>query len=171
MSRTCLTLASHNFNTQISGCEEEVDRLTASKAAAQAEAEEADAAAQQALETGHAEVSEGEGQGGEQWSKRVEERKRAGVRAVACAVSLAHVCFSSINNAMQHKPAPPDTCYYLPSLPATTNQVMKLRRRYDELSAEVSGLSQQREMMLTQMAEQQAEWEKQQQVGGDSRWS
>lgn len=41
---------------QIAACEEEVDRLAASKAAAQAEAEEADAAAQQALETGHAEV-------------------------------------------------------------------------------------------------------------------
>jgi predicted Fe-S protein YdhL (DUF1289 family) len=41
---------------QIASAEEEVDRLTASKASAQAEADEADAAAQQALETGHAEV-------------------------------------------------------------------------------------------------------------------
>lgn len=44
---------------QISAAEEEVDRLIASKASAQAEADEADAAAQQALETGHAEVSPG----------------------------------------------------------------------------------------------------------------
>jgi hypothetical protein len=41
---------------QIAAAEEEIDRLTASKASAQAEADEADAAAQQALETGHAEV-------------------------------------------------------------------------------------------------------------------
>jgi hypothetical protein len=41
---------------QIAAAEEEVDRLNASKASAQAEADEADAAAQQALETGHAEV-------------------------------------------------------------------------------------------------------------------
>lgn len=41
---------------QIASAEEEVDRLTASKASAQTEADEADAAAQQALETGHAEV-------------------------------------------------------------------------------------------------------------------
>lgn len=43
---------------QIAAAEEEVDHLTASKASAQAEADEADAAAQQALETGHAEVSQ-----------------------------------------------------------------------------------------------------------------
>jgi hypothetical protein len=43
---------------QISSAEEEIDRLTASKASAQAEADEADAAAQQALETGHAEVGD-----------------------------------------------------------------------------------------------------------------
>lgn len=44
---------------QIASAEEQVDRLTASKASAQAEADEADAAAQQALETGHAEVRGG----------------------------------------------------------------------------------------------------------------
>lgn len=44
-------------NAQITACEEDIDRFQASRAAAQAEAEEADAAAQQALETGHAEVS------------------------------------------------------------------------------------------------------------------
>lgn len=41
---------------QIAAAEEEVDQLTCSKASAQAEADKADAAAQQALETGHAEV-------------------------------------------------------------------------------------------------------------------
>lgn len=41
---------------QVAACEDDIDRFQASKAAAQAEAEEADAAAQQALETGHAEV-------------------------------------------------------------------------------------------------------------------
>jgi hypothetical protein len=46
---------------QVHVCGEEMDRLAAAKAAAQAEAEEADAAAQQALETGHAEVG---GRGG-----------------------------------------------------------------------------------------------------------
>lgn len=42
---------------------------------------------------------------------------------------------------------------------------MKLRRRYDELSAQLSGLSQQRELLLTQMDDEQAKWEKQQKVG------
>jgi hypothetical protein len=41
---------------QIAACEEDIDRLHAGRATAEAEAEEADAAAQQALETGHAEV-------------------------------------------------------------------------------------------------------------------
>ena len=45
-----------NVHSQVAACEEDVDRFHATKAAAQAEAEEADAAAQQALETGHAEV-------------------------------------------------------------------------------------------------------------------
>jgi hypothetical protein len=44
------------FCVQVAACEEDIDRLHASRATAQAEAEEADAAAQQALETGHAEV-------------------------------------------------------------------------------------------------------------------
>jgi hypothetical protein len=44
---------------QIAAAEEDVDRLACSKASAQAEADEADAAAQQALETGHAEVTWG----------------------------------------------------------------------------------------------------------------
>lgn len=48
---------------QIAAAEEDVDRLTASKASAQAEADEADAAAQQALETGHAEVRTSRGHG------------------------------------------------------------------------------------------------------------
>lgn len=46
-----------------------------------------------------------------------------------------------------------------------TLQVMKLRRRFDDLSGEVSRLNQQRELLLTQMADEQAEWEKRQQVG------
>ena len=48
---------------------------------------------------------------------------------------------------------------------ACTLQVMQLRRRFDELSGEVSRLAQQRELLLTQMADEQAEWEKRQQVG------
>lgn len=43
-------------------------------------------------------------------------------------------------------------------------QVMKLRRRFEELSSEVSRLTQQRELLLTHMADEQAEWEKRQQV-------
>jgi hypothetical protein len=43
-------------------------------------------------------------------------------------------------------------------------QVMKLRRRYDELTAEVSALLQQRELLLTQMSDDKAEWEKLQRV-------
>ena len=43
-------------------------------------------------------------------------------------------------------------------------QVMKLRRRYDELSEEVGRLTQQRELLLTQMNDDQADWEKRQQV-------
>jgi hypothetical protein len=41
---------------------------------------------------------------------------------------------------------------------------MKLRRRFDEMSEDVSRLTQQRELLLTQMADDQAEWEKRQQV-------
>lgn len=37
---------------------------------------------------------------------------------------------------------------------------MKLRRRYDDLASEVSNLAQQRELLLTQMLEEKAEWEK-----------
>lgn len=43
---------------------------------------------------------------------------------------------------------------------------MKLRRRFEELTSEVSCLTQQRELLLTQMADEQAGWEKRQQV----RW-
>lgn len=43
---------------------------------------------------------------------------------------------------------------------------MKLRRRFEELTSEVSRLTQQRELLLTQMADEQAEREKRQQV----RW-
>lgn len=42
---------------QIAACEEDIERLQGRRTSAQVEAEEADAAAQQALETGHAEVS------------------------------------------------------------------------------------------------------------------
>ena len=45
-----------------------------------------------------------------------------------------------------------------------TLQVMKLRRRYDDLASEVSNLVQQRELLLTQMSEEKAEWEKLQRV-------
>jgi hypothetical protein len=41
---------------------------------------------------------------------------------------------------------------------------MKLRRRYDELTAEVSALLQQRELLLTQISDDKAEWEKLQRV-------
>jgi hypothetical protein len=47
---------------------------------------------------------------------------------------------------------------------AYTLQVMKLRRRYDELSTEVAGLVQQRELLLTQISDDKAEWEKLQRV-------
>jgi hypothetical protein len=42
---------------------------------------------------------------------------------------------------------------------------MKLRRRFDEMSEDVSRLTQQQELLLTQMADDQADWEKRQQVG------
>lgn len=42
---------------------------------------------------------------------------------------------------------------------------MKLRRRYDELATEVSHLAQQRELLLTQISDDKAEWDKQQRVG------
>jgi hypothetical protein len=41
---------------------------------------------------------------------------------------------------------------------------MKLRRRYDELTAELSALLQQRELLLTQISDDKAEWEKLQRV-------
>lgn len=44
---------------------------------------------------------------------------------------------------------------------------MKLRRRFDDLSEEVSRLTQQRELLLTQLADDQAQWEKRQQVRED----
>lgn len=44
---------------------------------------------------------------------------------------------------------------------------MKLRRRYDELTAEVTALVQQRELLLTQMSDDKAEWEKLQRVSHD----
>lgn len=37
---------------------------------------------------------------------------------------------------------------------------MKLRRRYDDLASEVSKLAQQHELLLAQMSEEKAEWEK-----------
>jgi len=43
---------------------------------------------------------------------------------------------------------------------------MKLRRRYDDLSAEVSDLTQQRDQLMAQMAEEKADWDRQQQVRG-----
>ena len=49
-----------------------------------------------------------------------------------------------------------------------TLQVMKLRRRFDDLSEQVARLTQQRELLLTQMADDQAQWEKRQQVGADA---
>jgi hypothetical protein len=48
-------------------------------------------------------------------------------------------------------------------------QVMKLRRRYDELTSEVTGLVQQRELLLTQISDDKAEWEKLQRVSSGTQ--
>lgn len=55
-------------------------------------------------------------------------------------------------------------CLCAPTHLLTGTQVMKLRRRYDELAADVSGLAQQRELLLTQITDDKAEWEKLQRV-------
>jgi hypothetical protein len=39
-------------------------------------------------------------------------------------------------------------------------QVMKLRRRYDEMAADVAQVNRQKELLLTQISEEKAEWEK-----------
>jgi hypothetical protein len=124
---------------QIAAAEEDVDRLTSSKASAQAEADEADAAAQQALETGHAEVAWG-------WQSVHMTRTVSHGRLFCCG-------FSGLSGVSQQV-----------AVRLNAVQVMKLRRRFEELSSEVSCLTQQRELLLTQMADEQAEWEKRQQV-------
>ncbi len=82
---------------QIASCEEQVSHLHSVRARAESEASEAEAAAQQALETGHEEV-------------------------------------------------------------------MRLRRKYDEVAAEVEGLVRQRELVLLGIQEERAEWECSQRV-------
>jgi hypothetical protein len=84
---------------QIAAAEEDVERLAAVRGTAQVEASEAETAAQQALEAGHAEV-------------------------------------------------------------------MVLRRKWDELSSQVAGLSRERDVLLDQIAEDKAEWARLQQVRG-----
>jgi septal ring factor EnvC (AmiA/AmiB activator) len=52
------------------------------------------------------------------------------------------------------------------ALEAGHAEVMKLRRRWDELSAQVAGLGQERDALLEQIAEDKVEWARLQQVNG-----
>lgn len=158
MYNSCYTLSKAESKLllflQIAAFEEDIDRFQASRAAAQAEAEEADAAAQQALETGHAEVS----------TDTLHLPNHPCLHPYSCPCPHASAGWVAVVSAARSAKECSCTLFY--TFTAWLLQVMKLRRRFDELASEVSNLGQQREFLLAQMSEDKAEWEKLHKVCG-----